>query len=144
MDRILGIDFGYARVGLAISDPLGFTARGLETIHWNGKTEEIVLKRLEEIVKEYQIETIVLGLPKRTDNKKGDTEIAVEAFAERLEDRVGVKPYLRDERLTTVMAHQILRDSSVKKQNRRNVVDQIAAEIILQSFLEEKRRGIVK
>lgn len=140
LERYLGIDFGYARVGVAVSDPLGITASAVETIHWNGRDEEKVLARLAEIADSYDVVGLVFGLPKRTDNKPSTAEEGVRQFAKILEDKTSLPIFFKDERLTTVVANSILRTSAVKKANRRNVVDQVAAELILQSFLEEKRR----
>ncbi len=140
MTRLLGIDYGMARIGVAVSDPLGITARGIETIRWNGRDIDWAMERLGELVREHGISAIVVGLPKRTDNKPGEAEEGAKAFAQALEAQTGLPVHLRDERLTTVMAHQFLRSGKVKKENRRDVVDQVAAEIILQNFLEEQRR----
>lgn len=140
MERYLGIDYGMARIGVALSDPLGITARGLETVRWNGEDISWALNRILELAKTYQVTAFVVGLPKRTDMRPGEAEEKARAFAAQLEAVSGLTVYLRDERLTTVMAHQFLRESRVKKENKRNVVDQVAAEIILQDFLEEQRR----
>lgn len=140
MKRYLGIDFGKARIGLALSDPLGITASGLETVRWNGKDLTKALARITELAQKHEVSAFVLGLPKRTDMKEGAAEEAVKAFAARLQEASGLPVHLRDERLTTVLAHRYLRDSTVKKENKRDVVDQVAAEIILQDFLEEQRR----
>lgn len=140
MERFLGIDYGTARIGLAVSDPLGITAGGIETVRWNGQDISWAMARILELAEEYQVTAFVVGLPKRTDLKYSESEEKARAFAEELKERSGLEVYLRDERLTTVMAHQYLRSSRVKKENKRNVVDQVAAEIILQDFLEERRR----
>lgn len=144
MERYLGIDYGKARIGLAISDPLGYSARGLETINWNGQDIEWAMNRIQEVAHEQKIAGIVIGLPKRTDNKPGEAEEGAKAFAKQVEERLGLPVFLRDERLTTVMAHRVLREGNVKSKDRRNVVDQVAAEFILQSFLEEQRRKLDK
>ncbi len=141
-ERFLGVDFGYARVGVAVSDPLGITASAVETIHWNGKSVEKVLERLVELCKALDVSGVVFGLPKRTDNKYSEAEAGVKSFAKTFSERIELPIYFKDERLTSVVANQILRTSQVKKGNRRNVVDQIAAELILQSFLEERRRKV--
>ncbi len=140
MPRYLGIDYGYARIGVALSDPLGMTARGIETVRWNGEDIRWAMDRIIELARQHKVEGIVVGLPKRTDNKPGAAEEGARAFADSLGEATGLPVFLRDERLTTVMAHQYLRAGNVKKENRRDVVDQVAAEIILQSFLEELRR----
>ena len=144
-ERYWGGDYGLARVGVAISDPLGIRATGLETIHWDGKRDQKVLDRLTTLAREYDVSSIVMGLPKRTDNaEEGQSAQMVRAFAAKLEEALkeAGKPVpivFVDERLTTVQAGRILRESTVKKGRYRQVVDQVAAELILQSFLEKKR-----
>lgn len=139
MERYLGIDFGSRRIGVALSDPLGFTASGIETVYRKGKDIEEALARILELAKQHQVCAFVVGLPKRTDLRPTESEEAAREFAELLEARSGLDVYLRDERLTTVMAHQYLQAGGVKMKDRRDIVDQVAAEIILQSFLEEQR-----
>ena len=139
MKRYLGIDFGQARVGIAKSDLLGYTAEGVETIKWDGQDIEPVLGRIAEICKELDVSELVLGLPKRTDNRLGEAEEKVKVFAEQLETRLGLPLHFEDERLTTVMATKFLQQGSSKKSTYRSKVDQVAAEIILQGFLEKQR-----
>ncbi len=142
MTRLMGIDYGMARIGVAVSDPLGITARGIETVRWNGVDKTWALARIAELTREHEISEIVLGLPKRTDNRPGEKEEQTLVFAAELKEATGLPVTLRDERLTTVMAHQFLRDGNVRRENRRDVVDQVAAEIILQDYLEEQRRKL--
>ena len=139
MKRYLGIDFGQARVGIAKSDLLGYTAEGVETIKWDGHDIEPVLNRIETICKELDVSELVLGLPKRTDNRVGEAEEKVRNFANELIDRLGLPLHFEDERLTTVMATKFLQQGSSKKSTYRSKVDQVAAEIILQGFLEKQR-----
>lgn len=139
MKRYLGIDFGQARVGIAKSDLLGFTAEGVETIKWDGHDIEPVLNRIELICKELDVSELVLGLPKRTDNRVGEAEEKVRDFADKLANRLGLPLHFEDERLTTVMATKFLQQGSSKKSTYRSKVDQVAAEIILQGFLEKQR-----
>ncbi len=139
MKRYLGIDFGQARVGIAKSDLLGFTAEGVETIKWDGHDIEPVLNRIELICKELDVSELVLGLPKRTDNRAGEAEEKVRDFADKLADRLGLPLHFEDERLTTVMATKFLQQGNSKKSTYRSKVDQVAAEIILQGFLEKQR-----
>lgn len=139
MKRYLGIDFGQARVGIAKSDLLGYTAEGVETIKWDGQDIEPVLDRIAEICKELDVSELVLGLPKRTDNRLGEAEEKVKVFAEQLEARLRLPLHFEDERLTTVMATKFLQQGSSKKSTYRSKVDQVAAEIILQGFLEKQR-----
>lgn len=139
MKRYLGIDFGQARVGIAKSDLLGYTAEGVETIKWDGQYIEPVLDRIAEICKELDVSELVLGLPKRTDNRLGEAEEKVKDFAAKLEARLRLPLHFEDERLTTVMANKFLQQGSSKKSTYRSKVDQVAAEIILQGFLEKQR-----
>ena len=139
MKRYLGIDFGQARVGIAKSALLGFTAEGVETIKWDGHDIEPVLNRIELICKDLDVSELVLGLPKRTDNRVGEAEEKVRDFADKLINRLGLPLHFEDERLTTVMATKFLQQGSSKKSTYRSKVDQVAAEIILQGFLEKQR-----
>ena len=135
----MAIDFGTRRIGVALSDPLGIMAQGYETISWNGQDSEYALTRLAEIVSEKQVSTIVLGKPSRTDGTVSESEEKAVAFGKDLEERVGIKPVFRDERFTTVIASQYLRSTGVSGKNKKKVVDQVAAEIILQEYLDMHR-----
>lgn len=137
----LGIDYGLARIGLAISDPLGLVAHGLETINWNGRDLEWALNRIVTLVREHQVCGLVLGIPRRTDGRAGDTENQARQLAVILAERTGLQPILRDERYTTVLAGRIMREAGIRGQKRKAVVDQIAAEIILQEYLESRRKA---
>ncbi|MBO4494584.1 MAG: Holliday junction resolvase RuvX [Clostridiales bacterium] len=139
MGRVMAIDFGTRRIGVALSDPLGIMAQGYETISWNGQDSEYALTRLAEIVSEKQVSTIVLGKPSRTDGTVSESEEKAVAFGKDLEERVGIKPVFRDERFTTVIASQYLRSTGVSGKNKKKVVDQVAAEIILQEYLDMHR-----
>lgn len=144
MIRIMGLDFGSKTVGVAVSDPLGYTAQGVETIV---RREENKLRqtcqRIEALIKEYEITSIVLGYPKNMDDSVGERARKTEEFKEMLERRTGLPVILWDERLTTVEADEILEESGVPRSERKKVIDKIAAGIILQSYLncrqEEKR-----
>lgn len=134
--RIIGLDFGAKTVGVAVSDPLGYTAQALETIT---REEENKLRqtyrRLEELVAQYGITTIVLGYPKNMDDSIGERGKKTEEFQAALERRTGLPVILWDERLTTVAADEILEESGVPKKDRKKVIDKVAAAIILQEFL---------
>ena len=134
--RILGLDFGSKTVGVAVCDPLGYTAQGVETIV---RKEENKLRqtcqRIEALIKEYEITSIVLGYPKNMDDSIGERAQKTEEFKVMLERRTGLPVILWDERLTTVEADEILEESGVKKSERKKVIDKIAACIILQSYL---------
>ena len=139
----LGIDYGDARIGLSVSDALGILARGLETISWNGKDMAWALDRIADLVREQGIAGLVIGIPRRTDGKPGkpgQSEDKARLLAALLAERTGIEPILRDERYTTVLANRIMRETGVRTRQRRSVVDQIAAEILLQDFLDGLRR----
>lgn len=139
MSRVMAIDFGMRRIGVAVSDPLRIMAQGLETINWNGIDSEYAIDRLAEIVKEKEISEIVLGKPSRTDGSVSESEEKAVLFGKLLEEKVGIRPILRDERYTTVIASQFLRQTGVSGKNKKKVVDQVAAEIILQEYLDISR-----
>lgn len=137
----MGIDYGDARIGIAVSDPMGILARGLETIRWNGRDMEWALDRIVTLVREQQVCGLVIGIPRRTDGKAGASEDKARHLAEILAERTGLVPVLRDERYTTVLAARVMRETGIRQDRRRAVVDQIAAEIILQEYLESCRKA---
>ena len=139
MSRVMAIDFGMRRIGVAVSDPLRIMAQGLETINWNGVDYEYALDRLSRIVKEKEISEIVMGKPSRTDGTISESEEKANLFGQLLEEKVGIRPVYRDERFTTVIASQFLRQTGVSGKNKMKVVDQVAAEIILQEYLDITR-----
>lgn len=135
--RILGLDFGSKTVGVAVSDGLLLTAQGVETIE--RKDENKLRKtcaRIEELIAEYGITEIVLGLPKNMNNTEGERVEKTKAFGEMLERRTGLPVQYWDERLTTVAAEQILMESEVRRENRKAVIDKVAAGLILQGYLD--------
>lgn len=135
--RILGLDFGSKTVGAAVSDGLLLTAQGVETIE--RKDENKLRKtcaRIEELIAEYEITEIVLGLPKNMNNTEGERVEKTKAFGEMLERRTGLPVHYWDERLTTVAAEQILMESGVRRENRKAVIDKVAAGLILQGYLD--------
>ncbi len=133
----MGLDYGSVTVGVAISDELLITAQGIETIHRKQENKlRQTLARIEELIKVYDVERIVLGYPKNMNNTIGERAIKSEEFAERLRNRTGLEVILWDERLTTVAAHQILDLGDVKVKDRKKVVDKIAAVLILQGYLD--------
>lgn len=130
----MAIDYGLARIGVAISDPLRITARGLETINWNGRDMDWALNRICDLVATYEISELLMGLPRRTDGQSSSSETAAREMAEALETRLNLTVIFRDERYTTVLATRLLNEVDYKK-NKRKVIDQVAAEIILQDYL---------
>ncbi len=138
--RIMGLDYGSVTVGVAISDALGITAQPLETI--TRKTENKLrrtLARIEELIAEYEVGFIVLGYPLNMDYTVGERARACQEFKEHLERRTGLQVCLWDERLTTAESLRILMDSGVRRENRKAVVDKMAAAIILQSYMDAER-----
>lgn len=134
--RILGIDFGEARIGIAISDPLGITAQALETIHWNGEWKK-PLKRIRELVDYYICETLVVGFPGNMNGTFGERGIRTQKFIEKLQQyipEVTIVPW--DERLTTAQSRQVLREMGIKSKRHKERIDQLAASIILQSYMD--------
>lgn len=137
--RILGIDYGDARVGLAITDPLGITAQGLETVAYNGN-DKMLLRRLDEIMSEYEIDTIVVGMPYNMDGTKTARAEVTEKFIHKLKCKYNkIKIETMDERLTTVAAHKTMNFLDVNKHKKRGIVDTISAVYILEMYMNKKK-----
>ena len=135
--RILGLDYGSKTVGVAVSDPLGLTAQGVEIIRRKSENKmRQTLARIEELAKEYQVEKIVLGFPKNMNNTLGDRAEKSLELKETLERRTGLEIVMWDERLTTVSANRVLMETGVRRENRKEHVDEIAAIFILQGYLD--------
>ena len=135
--RILGLDYGSKTVGVAVSDPLGFTAQGVEIIRRKSENKmRQTLARIEELIAQYQVEEIVLGLPKNMNNTLGDRAEKSLELKETLERRTGLPVVMWDERLTTVSANRVLMETGVRRQNRKEHEDEIAAVFILQGYLD--------
>ena len=133
----MGLDYGSKTVGVAISDPLCITAQGIETIQRKEENKlRKTLARIEELVKEYEVEKIVLGFPKNMNNTIGDRAERSLELKEMLERRTGLPVIMWDERLTTVEAERTLIESNVRRENRKKYVDKIAAVFILQGYLD--------
>lgn len=138
--RILGLDYGTKTVGVAISDPLLLTAQELETITRDRASKlRHTLVRIKELCDEYQVSTIVLGYPLNMDDSEGFRCEDTIKFKELIEKRVDIPIVLIDERLTTMYADEILEESGVDKKDRKKFIDQIAAAIILQDYLDNHR-----
>ena len=139
--RKLGIDYGDSRVGLAITDELGITVQGLETIHHKGN-DKIVLKRLEEILNQYKIDTIVIGLPINMDGTKSERVEVTEKFIHKLKCKFNkTKIEKIDERLTTVAAHRTMNYLNINKYEKRNIVDTISAVYILETYMNKLKNN---
>lgn len=136
--RIMGLDVGSRTVGVAISDALGWTAQGIETIKINEDEGEFGLNRLAELVKEYTVTEVVVGFPKNMNNSVGPRAEASERYKAMLEERFGLPVKLWDERLTTMAAERMLIDADVSRKKRKQVIDKMAAVMILQGYLDSK------
>jgi len=134
--RILGIDMGTKRIGLAVSDPLGITAQGLEV--WVRRGREADLNHLLEVARNYGVHRMVVGLPRHLNGQPGAAAPEIMEFAGVLGEALGVEIIFWDERLTTVAAERLLIQADVSRRRRRQVVDQLAAVLILQSYLDSQ------
>ena len=141
MIRIMGLDFGSKTVGVAVSDPLGITAQGIEIVRRTSENKlRKTLARIEELVTEYEVTEIVLGFPKNMKNTIGERAEKSLAFKEMLERRTGLPVVMWDERLTTVAANRTLIEGGVRRENRKDYVDMLAAVYILQGYLDSRER----
>lgn len=136
--RIMGLDVGSRTVGVAISDALGWTAQGIETVKINEDEQAFGLDRLAELIKEYTVTEIVVGYPKNMNNSIGPRGEASEKYKAMLEERFGLPVKLWDERLTTMAAERMLIDADVSRKKRKQVIDKMAAVMILQGYLDSK------
>ena len=135
--RIMGLDYGSRTVGVAVCDPLGITAQTVETITRRDENKlRQTIARIETLAAEYGVERIVLGYPKNMNNTLGDRAKKSEELKAALERRTGLPVVLWDERLTTVAAERVLMESGVRREHRKESVDQIAAAMILQGYLD--------
>ncbi|WP_294977064.1 Holliday junction resolvase RuvX [uncultured Leuconostoc sp.] len=135
--RILGLDVGSRTVGVSVSDPMGWTAQGVEIIRINEDEKEFGLKRLGEIIKEKQAKGVVIGLPKNMNNTEGPRAEAARDYARMVEEHFELPTDFQDERLTTVQAERMLiEEADVSRKKRKQVIDKIAAEFILQNYLD--------
>ena len=137
--RTLGIDYGDSRVGIAVTDGLGITAQGLETINHNGN-DKILLKRLDEILVQYEVNTIVVGMPYNMDGTKTIRAEVTEKFIHKLKCKYNkIKIETIDERLTTVAAHKTMNFLEINKYKKRSIVDTISAVYILETYINKNK-----
>jgi putative holliday junction resolvase len=134
--RILGLDVGSKTIGLAVSDPLGITAQGLDTIRRKNKRHDF--EQLQRVIEQFEISEIVVGLPLRMSGMEGTQSEKMRAFALEVERRFSLPVHLWDERLTSAEANRVLRDSEMSIKRRGEVVDRLAAVLILQSWMTAK------
>lgn len=143
MQRLIGLDLGSKTCGIAISDPLGMIARALTTVRFESDDYEQALHDVLEICKENKVTEVVLGLPRHMNGDVGIRGQISEDFARKLEEN-GIKTNLWDERLTTVSANRLLISGDVKRKKRKQIIDQMAAVQILQSYLDRQNGGYVR
>jgi putative Holliday junction resolvase len=136
--RVLGLDVGSRRIGIAVSDPLGITAQGLETLQRKNKRQD--LERLGLIIREYDVKEIVVGLPLRMSGAEGTQAEKMQEFAEELRKRFKMPVHLWDERLTSAEANRLLRETDLSIEKRGKAVDRMAAVLILQGWMEGRKR----
>ena len=140
--RILGIDFGDARIGIAISDPFGWTAQGLDTITWKDNLDYPV-EKICKLIKEYNIKEVIVGYPVNMNGTFGPRTIKTDEFIEHLTNKTeNVEIIKWDERLSTVAANRILNEVGIKSSKRKRTVDRVAATYILQGYLDSIRNGV--
>ncbi len=135
--RIMGIDFGDSRIGVAVSDPLGWTAQGLDTIQWRGSIERPA-EQIKQLTVQYGVEKIVVGLPKNMNGTIGPSGEKAMEFGELLAKVTGLEIIKWDERLTTVAANRMMHEVGMKTSKKKGAVDRIAAVLILQGYLDSK------
>lgn len=138
--RVMGLDYGSKTIGVAISDALQITAQGIETLQINEAIKDFKIKRIKELVKEYDVDKIVVGLPKNMDNTIGFRGEATMTFVDILKNKIkNIEVILQDERLTTIGAERVLLEADVSRKKRKQVIDKMAAVLILQTFLDTKK-----
>lgn len=139
--RIMGLDYGSKTVGIAVSDTLLITAQSVEIIRRESENKlRKTLARIEQLIKEYEVNELVLGLPKNMNNSEGIRVEKTKEFKEMLERRTGLKVVLWDERLTTVAADRAMMEAGIRREDRKNYVDKIAATFILQGYLDSIKK----
>ncbi|MGC5326839.1 Holliday junction resolvase RuvX [Brevibacillus sp. SYSU BS000544] len=136
--RILGLDYGEKTIGVAVSDEMGWTAQGVETIRRQSKEKDFI--RLKELIQQYQVEEIVVGLPKNMNGSIGHRGESCQAFAAQVAEQTSLPVHMWDERLTTMAAEKMLIAADVSRQKRKQVIDKMAATFILQGYLDAKSR----
>ncbi|MDQ0158712.1 Holliday junction resolvase RuvX [Alkalibacillus salilacus] len=137
--KILGLDVGEKTIGIAVSDALHLTAQGIKTLNWTESDYSSVKDQMSQIIQDHEISRIVVGLPKNMNGSIGERGEASEEFASYLEDMFDLPVVLWDERLTTMAAERVLLDADMSRQKRKQVIDKMAAVMILQSYLDANR-----
>jgi putative Holliday junction resolvase len=138
--RTLGLDLGTKTLGIAISDALGITAQGVDVFKFPTNDFNKALSRVEELVKERNVTTIVLGYPKNMNNSIGERAKMCERFKKKLENKLGLEVILEDERMTSISANNAMINADLSRKKRKQKIDMLAAQIILQAYLDKNRR----
>lgn len=142
--RLMGLDVGSKTVGVAVSDLLGWTAQGVEIVKINEEAEDWQLDRLQALIDQYEVEKIIVGLPKNMDNSEGPRAEAARQYGQRLSEYSGLPVIYQDERLSTVAAERMLvEEGNVSRRKRKKVIDKLAAVIILQSYLDRQSQHLI-
>ena len=142
--RILGLDLGDKKIGVAVSDPMGWTAQGLEVIHRKGSSSGVI-QRIQEIAGHYEVERIVVGLPRNMDGTVGEQGRKAIRYAGVIREELGLPVEMWDERLSTVSASRVLLEADMSRAKRKKVIDKMAAAVILQGYLDARgKRGPVQ
>ncbi|MGA9466509.1 MAG: Holliday junction resolvase RuvX [Exiguobacterium marinum] len=136
MKRVMGLDVGSKTIGVAVSDLMGWTAQGVETVYWTEPDFEEAVRLLRPIIEQYDVKEVVVGHPKNMNGTIGPRGEASEAFAEALTEQTGLPSVLVDERLTTMQAERMLISADVSRKKRKAVIDKMAAVMILQNYLD--------
>ena len=139
MGRMIGLDLGTRTLGIAMSDSLGIIASGMETFHFFENDYGAALQRVADLVNQHQVKEIVLGLPLHMSGESGDGAQRSLSFAKEIESLLGIKPVMMDERWTTQLSKKRLLDADLSRKKRKQVIDKMAAVIILQNYLDQKR-----
>ena len=138
--RYLGLDVGSRTVGVAVSDQLGWTAQPITTLQINEEQQEFALDDLEKIIQEYQIKTVIIGLPKNMNNTIGERVAAVKNYGELIQNKFNIEIEYIDERLSTTQAQRMLtEEANISRNKRKQVIDKMAATLILQSYLDRRK-----
>ena len=140
--KMMGLDYGDRTLGVAVSDAFGWTAQGIETIRHDGSDRKKLFSRLSDIMKDHDISTFVLGLPKNMNNTIGERGQKTLDFGEELKENFGIEVVMWDERLTTMAAERMLLEADVSRKKRKKVIDKMAAVLILQSYLDHKEKKV--
>ena len=139
--RAMGLDYGTKTVGIAVSDALGLTAQGIETIHYAQHKRHELFQRIAELIEEYEVDRLIVGLPKNMNGTIGERGVACQSFAKQLKKRFDIPVEMSDERLTTMEAERRLVEADVSRGKRKKVIDKMAAVLILQNYLDRTRNG---